>query len=679
MKTKIITLLPASAADDLHCKDGELENANYMFDTDTDTPGAAGEDLSMTLRDTILLPSSAAWLAMHRPPGREKSHAIAQLADGHLAFNDPDAPAIPFQPWTYISPEPTEIVRNAIASGDWLVFLTDRELLYARWNGAGYDWIGAAPGAPELTAAAATPRPLPPYSNAAGEQPQLTVTAPIGDDDPKAALDWLAGSPASLSSKTRLTIIEAVRTEFRQFLNAVTAAGLHYTPCLVRATWQLPDGNCWQASESRRVGETGKITLAIKASDCRDGMVYLTLAISRSPYAITAETSQLPAKLNAMLADAGVQLTPAMQTAGSMAGVNPGSISTPIWIDGTTRGFEIPATAIAEAEFRPFPAVLVSTDHHGLPADIFSAGQRLLAIDQDRRHLLPSLQTAPFIAATSDPDSAACPPDTFHIAGALRSAAAGDGLPSLYAFAPDGVHYLSPGKTGYSDTHLICRHVAAGRNSFAPMPDATAFVCKAGVMKISGTAATPLTKGIEREFDETDRLMYLYKENALLLYRPGDDDCLLLTLTDGKHHRLKSWQGTRHYAWPETWTIQDDRIGRPEILFGPALQPLTEGAGTAERRLIPITTRPIKLTDAFEIKQIKEVRTQWPDGSRLPVKTYGALRLGKWRFLGLARAGEMISRGSGWRFFRFETFAIYDGTRHLLPQIFVKFAPQKTA
>lgn len=90
---------------------------------------------------------------------------------------------------------------------------------------------------------------------------------------------------------------------------------------------------------------------------------------------------------------------------------------------------------------------------------------------------------------------------------------------------------------------------------------------------------------------------------------------------------------------------------------------------SAVDELVPITTRPLKLGDPFAIKKLREVEAVWADGSCLPVKVYGAARLGKWYFLGLAPSGRMLMLGSGWRFFRVETFAVFDGIRYLLPKI----------
>lgn len=114
--------------------------------------------------------------------------------------------------------------------------------------------------------------------------------------------------------------------------------------------------------------------------------------------------------------------------------------------------------------------------------------------------------------------------------------------------------------------------------------------------------------------------------------------------------------------------------GFPPVLPADQL-PVNQPNGLPPGQPVPVTTRPLKLGDASVVKKLEEVEALWPDGSRLPLKVYGAMRLGRWRFLGLARNGRMRLRGSGWRFFKFETFAINSASGCLLPQIFIIFAP----
>lgn len=95
--------------------------------------------------------------------------------------------------------------------------------------------------------------------------------------------------------------------------------------------------------------------------------------------------------------------------------------------------------------------------------------------------------------------------------------------------------------------------------------------------------------------------------------------------------------------------------------------------------LQPITTRPLKLGNPFETKKLQEIEAIWADGSRLPVKVYGAARLGKWYFLGLAPHGRMLMLGSGWRFFRVQTFAVFNGTRYLLPKLILSIKREESA
>lgn len=159
-------------------------------------------------------------------------------------------------------------------------------------------------------------------------------------------------------------------------------------------------------------------------------------------------------------------------------------------------------------------------------------------------------------------------------------------------------------------------------------------------MKISGTKVSSL---------KTDREI---TDRTGILYHGATDRIWLYDREDGID--------ARHYAWPAVWIEKEGRIGEAAVA-----EKEIKRVRSAEP--LPITTRPIKLGDPFAVKKIEEIEAAWPDGSLWPLKVYGAMRLGKWYFLGLARKGRMRMRGSGWRYYKIETFAAPAGDEGLLP------------
>lgn len=350
---------------------------------------------------------------------------------------------------------------------------------------------------------------------------------------------------------------------------------------MAAAAWQRPDGTLWQMGEPRIVGEGGQLTTRILTSEHSGGYTYLTVQLSRAPFTVEAV---LPSDLYIATTGNGDDIT-------------------------------LKAVAIVRREGEVFPDVPGAIKPDGV-ASLFSIGGRLIPLHHD----------SPW----------------FYLTSALRAAGVKEDHPPLYAFGHDGVHLLKQ-DTGtpaghYVDTQLLTRHVALGAGACAPLPDGTAFVTEAGIMKLKGNTVSVLEKG-GRGMEKEYRLVYVYSEDRVIGYSPGEGDI-----------------SEHHYAWPELWVRSRDTIGR---VIGTAAAPTAPAPRIVEGEpaMVPVKTRPIKLGDPFAAKQLREVEAIWPDGSAAPVKVYGAMRLGKWYFLGLAPRGKMTMRGSGWRFFRVETFA----------------------
>lgn len=593
MNEKIIRLTRATDADDLSCADGEVIDADFLF-PDTSEPGS--EDLPevnpsahLGVSPVLELPPGAVWLTLHLTDESPQPRAVVYLPERRLAYNSEDLPGIEElsaraagQPshWLFIGPELPD-VKKAVTVGPWLCILTASALMYARWNGKTYDWLGEAPG-PSSATVAIRPKALPPYSSIDGTLPRFSVSAPAGDDE---------------------AINKALQAKKKEFLADVEKAGLLFDPVMAATCLVAEQGSCHEPvlfgmSKPRQAGYAEPVTLRTVASQQEGGTVYLTVEVSHPPFVIEepdADKSELGA-----------------------------------WADVIT-GVRV-LVGKSEADL---PACHRTMDCCR-PDNLYSIGNRLFATGCCLDFSLAGL---PFISQSTGKETPPLPCSPIYLTGSLASSSSG--LPVLYAFCDDGIHSLSPAKEGgdyvYRDSRLISRHVALGPDSFAPLPDGTAFISQAGVMKLSGIAVKAISRNTS--LTASDRLVYLYGA-----------DTVIVTRLD------------RHYAWPSAWIRIGSMIG-DAVLSGDTpgysasyIAERTDGEDgeIGETRL---ETRPVKLGAPFAIKQLHEVRALWPDGNRLPVTVYGALRLDRWHYLGTAPKGHMQTRGSGWRFFRFVTYA----------------------
>lgn len=647
---KIINLRKATELDDIRCYDGELENVDFIFGEEDSTGeggGAVSSRYSLALDTLKTVPSGVEFLAVHTPEEGVRNIIIG-LSGGTIAWLDN---------------EPRRLLAavrvKVVGVGSWLVVLTSSEIYYLKWNGNGYDLYGAAPGAPAVVSIARV-KALPPYSYANGDLPQINVKVSISGSTSKEVLDWLAGTSTSCPQSLRLNITEAIKEKLREFLADISNAGLYFAPVWCAAAWQLHNGAAWQISAPRQVsspvGGDEALSLKIVTAGCDDGYLYITLSLSRSPYIVNTPASSIPSGWECVID--GLKLLVSDKT----TDINASYVSSPLWLDTSSRGFRVGSWDLSDDEPVFDEEVYSSMQAQGMPYNLFSIGGKMLAtIAPDL--LLCSLDDLPMVCAGT---GRVAGDGVIHLTQSLRALSSGQfGEFPLYAFCRDGIRALTPSEGSFKDVQLISRDVACGSDCFAPLPDSTCFVTTAGVFQISGTTVRCLSNSLDYEFGEADRLLYLYRENALILFRPGSQELLLYLFSKSKWYVMEGKIDARHYSWPESYVMTDRKIGKSFISATDDISPFA----TEAVELIPVKTRPVKITNAFDIKQLTEIAATWPDGSSNSVKAYGALRLGKWYFLGQATRGHMVMRGSGWRFFRFETFVPKTASGYLLPQI----------
>lgn len=650
---KTITLKKASSLDDIQCPDGELVGADYMFTSAPDQPAA---DLHPDLYSSFRPPEGARFLCTH-PLSDGGLRLIFQLPTGAVTFRSAGAPIT-----DGLVTGGCETVIKAVAVGCYLVLHTRMGVYYALATAAGYRWLGFSPGAPSLAVSAAS-RSLPPYSYADGELPVLNLTVSVGDDTPRAVLDWLAGTASACSPLTRSNIIAAVREALREFLAAVEGSGLYFYPVKGICAWRLRAGQLWCGSIPARFKAPfggDSLRLAITNADCSDGVLYLTLRLSRSPYSLAASDVDVPLNWEDIIA--GREFV----TAPGPCDIMPENVSSPVWLDTATRGFTVALRQLSDTDFEAFPEILGSIPEVGEPEALFSIGGKLLTVfaAEGGSRLSASPVGLPFVVAGT---SCVAGEGIVHLTQSLRSLSSGQfGEFPIYAFCRDGIRALTPDGGSYRDVQLISRFVAFP-DGFAPLPGATCFLTSAGVMKIEGAALTQLSDDNSPSIDEDCRIIYLYKENSLLIYRKGESEAYCYSFSRKQWFTASLRISGHHYDWPNVWAMVEEEAATvccrlclefPEQQFS---GDSGSSGGGSSAQLVPVVTRPLKLGDPFALKKLDEIEAVWPGGQLLPVKVYGALRLNKWYFLGLSPRGHMKMRGSGWRFFRVETVAVSDG------------------
>lgn len=622
--------------------------------------------LLTSLHSVFALPQGAEFLCMHRPPGAYEARAIVRLADGTLAFNY--SRAVGQGPshsttvtWVAVSPDPVDDLVKVCGVGEHLVIHTSSRLLYAVWNGTRYDWLGAPPSALQAEFSS-VPRELPPYSFSASGYPAVTVSVSVGNDSTADVLNWLAGTSTSCSATTRANITGAVKAAVGEFVRAVRSAGLFLSPVKAAACRELPDGGLWQLSSAVYVSPDSvsasyepmaPLTARIAAADCSGGTLTMSLQLSRSPFEVAVKSPEISEAFEALVG------TVRLLVSSNLSDINTESVSLPVSLSGGARGFQFGRPPVNPDDFAPFPEVKGAEVPDGVPDDIFSIGGRLISLyrrslSRPMNLVCVSEADSPLVSGVSEIAGG----EVMHIAGSLLSATSAAGaLPSLLAFCSDGIRSLMPYGNGFRDVRLLSRDVALSPFGFAPLSDATCFVAASGVLKVKGTAVSNLSWP---EFmgrpDAACRLISLYGGNLLALYRPGVEGVAVCALRSGEWYAVEGMVDAHHYAWPEPWLSMGGNLYNLYVMSN--LNDSSDAdSDSAAGNPLPLKSGPLDLGLPFTAKRLEYIEGQWPDGSLWPVKVYGALRPGKWYFLGCGRKGRMRMRGSGWRFFRIETFA----------------------
>lgn len=659
----ILKLIPAGNADDILCKDGEIYNSDFFFGSSTPevNDGDNSDDTAPShsvgcANPAFLPPPSSKFLCIHVPPSGEGAvKAIILNQNGALAYADSSRGTS----WRTLAAGPFAGVRRVVGVGDYLVVLTDREVLYALYENDVYRWIGRSPEPPSISVHTVS-KAFPPYSYADGELASLSVNVVLKGEEEKVVLDWLAGYSSALSASSREAVIGAVREKFKEFALALEGSELCFGSVAVFSCWRLTDGTLFNGSSPTLINPApARISLMIASAAFSADTLYLRLEVGRSPFSLDVSFSS----------SEEMPYTPTTGILSSSPDFNADFISAPVSLEGGGRGFLVGAASSSSGSPQLPEDVLPDLSKYGVPDELCSVGGRLLAIyaqGAGRRANGIAVSLVGFPMAVRGIGEVAGG-RLMHLTHSLRSlSSAGFGDFPLYAFCSDGVRALSPSEGSFRDVQLISRHVAVGTDAFAPAPGATFFLTEAGVMRIEGTGVSSLPAPPSFSIEADCRLLYSYRYNSLLLFRPGREEGRLYNPASGKWSVVSNGIEAYHYGWPETWVLSGGGIGAFSLTDTSSSLMAVRSAAMPP---VPVKTRPIKLGDPFALKKLREIEAVWPDGSLLPVKLYGALRPDKWYFLGCAPKGRMRLRGSGWRFFRVETFAIPSTTGYLLPTL----------
>lgn len=380
LREVVIELRPPTALDPLRCHDGEVEGGRRFFPEDPDAgigDGDAGSEGNLRLDFSAFLEgvNGTRVICMHRIDATHpKVHAILQYPGGRLRYVDIDETSRGVKDLSYIA---VGEIRKGVSAGEYLIFGIDDRLLFARWdrvNGR-YIWLGDSPEPPPQSYTLHY-MPLLPYSSLAGEMPLLRVDVPLADDDARKASDWLAGTnvaecPESVKRKVR----DASAERFALFLEDVRMAGYHYSRFYACMAWQLEQGRLWNPSSLMTVGQDTEVQAVLVSSVVTDGLLRLTLQLSRSPFTVESRAGleSLPEEWDKIIK--GVAFI-----TGSLAeSVLPDSISDAVWIDPSRRGFTFKCRLSPRTQ-DSIPALPGLMTPFGRPSDIVGIGGRLFSI-----------------------------------------------------------------------------------------------------------------------------------------------------------------------------------------------------------------------------------------------------------------------------------------------------------
>lgn len=655
-----IELCRPTVLDPLRCRDGEIEDGAGFFSEGSgddvggegDAGGGAASELGFS--GIFELPEGARVICMHRiDGGEERVHAVIQYASGRLRYVDMSHASAGVVDIAYTAVD--EVLKGTVA-GDYLVMMSSSDLLWAKWDRprGRYLWLGGvpAPPSPKYTLAY---KPLPPYSTVAGDLPQIEVEVYLADTDGERAYDWLSGrNTASCPNDVRRKVLEAVSLKFNVFLEDVAAAGMRFARHYAVATWTLAGSRAWNPSETFILGISGDVEGEIVSSVFSAGCLRISLRLSRCPNVVEAsgDLDDIPETWASIIE--GISIVE-----GEEAEMITSSPSDAVWLDAGRRGFVFRSRAL-ESNFDFSGRVAGRMDPYGVPSDIDGIGGRLFSIygkgDFDDVNLLAVSDTVFPFACSGVGEIAGG--RLIKIEHSLRSLSSGQfGDFPLYAFCSDGIRALTPSDGAFRDVQLISRDVPVSVDAFAPTDSGVCLVSERGVLRVEGSSVTNLSAKLSAgwSWDGTSRIAYVYGQDELIVY--NEEGIVFAYDFNTSKWRQTRWheegvRGMAHwYAWPETFFLSGNRIGRlAEEAAG------IRRIGISEAATVSFATRPVKFGLPFAEKRLLYVEAVWPDGVARPIEVYGANRLDVWHCLGRNDGGKIRLRGSGWRFFRFESF-----------------------
>ena len=656
--------------DDLLCKDGEVEDGDWLFPEsgeageegsggdggtggDAGTGGEAGLRLSM--ERIFDLPEGFQLICLHKTEGeRERVNAVMSNREGRLYFLDVKHPYEGLQSMGTGGPVVLADIKEGVGAGAYLVLKDGRWLHYAKWEpGEGnYLWLGEVPNPPAVKYTVAYPK-FPPYSLLDGDYPNIDVGVELDDTDGPAAAAWLTGAtPQGCREAVRNEVKLRIGERVREFVKAVSLAGMHLYPLWVSAGWELEDGSLWLEGAPEKIQPEGEgLTLSISTAVYMSGTLRIRLGLSRRPYRVTA-AAMTPAGNWSRIVN-GMRL----MEKGEQPDFIPEVLSEAVWLNSQTRGFNAGRTAASDPVFGDSD-VLGPMEAYGNPDRIEGVGGRLFCLypkgeTRERNYVSISDSAYPFARNTLGEVPGG---RLIRVEHSMRQFAGGRfGEFPLYAFSSDGVRALTPKDGRLKDVQLISRDVALDFDGFAPLERGVCFLTKAGVKRVEGTSVNCLypTSGDE----DMERVAFIYAERRLVCWPAGSEGCLVLDMermkwTDMEMAAAIGSLPRVHYAWPDVYLEADGSFGAPLFEEIPA---------AAKASLPPVTatytvaTRPVKFGSPFTEKKLMWVEGISPSGVAVPVTVYGAVRPGVWHLIGRTTGGKMRLRGSGWRLFRFET------------------------
>lgn len=716
--TSIFNLSPPSATSDLLCPDGEMISPRWIFSKEeveglkknsgnTSSGNISDNNTSQTTSFRTIpykeniplfrLHPGQRLIMLHTPSEKNQPHALVATSDSRVAVLKPGSDILHM-----ISPSNSPAIKEAAQTDSFISFLTDKGLHYAyyRADTDSYTWMGPSPEAPAVTFAM-KPVPMPPYSHTEADFPIMEVSAPVADNHSQACIDWLAGHNTSLCpDSVKICVRKAVAASFQEFISAAGNAGLDYFPVMAKAAYMAEDRSLFRPAEPQLLQPEESPVLRIVAVSHVSGILHLRLTAGRRPFRITATPlitltapwrkvlPQLALMRTASHADIllAADVGDAVSTGNGTRGFRPAMTDSSALdtLAATDHRFHItatPSTTIHSSD-EPLPplheeskpAIMPAGPHSHSPRHICSHCGTLFSLGAHLgiyRTGYPMLESGMCRLADSIP---------LTVAPSLKPLSSGQfGEFPLYAFATDGIHALAPDETGgFRNVQLISRHTPLSAESTTLLPDATAFVSRQGVAKVSGTTVTILSEKLDAsdlywQFSSDDRLAYHYRSDSLILYRPGLPECRLYNMASGEWRRW-TMPGTRLLeSSTALYSLNDDgyihTIGSTrEEIDAPADTPPASNPddnpqcpGTPSPEIPPLIvadnflayTRPFKFGNPFLETRLRRISIMWPDGKQRPYRLESADIAGKWRKIASSDGRSIQLRGSGHRLYRF--------------------------